>query len=182
MARFSIRSRCLKCNSEYGDRNPFGARPRNSSPEPVRLRAAHGDPHGSAIGSTIRGTRARTAQGHGHPRQLHKAALLDLMAYDLDLFNELQREGRAKRAAKPKPPAPSYGKPALVARGEGRARDLLRKFAIEADDLNDARVLEIGCGNGEVISGLAAVFGSRCHGVDVQRYKMWEELASERVT
>jgi len=87
--------------------------------------------------------------------------------YDLDLFLALNEEYRSK----PIVPQPrGLDATSVAERGQARAADLQRTHAITGK-----RVLEIGCGRGEVANACARGYGCDAHGVDIVRYKEWEE-------
>jgi len=89
--------------------------------------------------------------------------------FDLELFVELNRE----YASKPLVPKPrSYTRSAVVSAGEIRARQLRERF-----NLAGKRVLEVGCGRGEVLHALAGALDVEALGVDVNRYELWDEFA-----
>ena len=86
--------------------------------------------------------------------------------FDLALFESLN----AEYASKPLVPRPrSYAAAKIKTAGRKRAAMLAKRF-----DLAGKRVLEIGCGRGEVLASLGADFGCACTGVDVTRYADWD--------
>ncbi len=96
--------------------------------------------------------------------------MVDEIAYDLALFERLNEEYRV-RPLVPKPR--SFAASAVAEQGRRRARDLVRRFGLAGK-----RVLEIGCGRGEVLAALAAGHGCICTGVDVTRYPAWDDVAA----
>ena len=81
------------------------------------------------------------------------------MKYDLALFRQLNDEYRDKRLVT-KPPA--YDPASVADRGRKRAAALAAKHEIAG-----RRVLEIGCGRGEVSRALAENHGCEAVGVDM---------------
>lgn len=91
------------------------------------------------------------------------------MRYDLSLFLSLNEEYRSKPLV-PKPPR--YDPASLSGRARKRARNIDRKVPVSGK-----RVLEIGCGRGEVCLLLAEEYGCDAVGVDVSTYPEWEVSA-----
>lgn len=87
---------------------------------------------------------------------------------DLELFIELNEEYESKPLV-PKPR--SYERADLSARGKRQALNLYKTF-----DLQGKRVLEIGCGRGEVVEALSRLTGNEVVGVDIQPYAHWDEF------
>jgi SAM-dependent methyltransferase len=88
------------------------------------------------------------------------------LKYDLALFTQLNQEYRDKPlVAKP----PVYDPASVAERGRSRAAGLVRKHRVAG------RVLEIGCGRGEVCRALAAEHGCEAVGVDVKAYPEWAD-------
>jgi SAM-dependent methyltransferase len=93
--------------------------------------------------------------------------------YDVALLDELN----AEYASRPLVPAPpSYSAPALAASARRRVG-----WVHDMVDLVGLRTLEIGCGNGFEVWSLAHNLDCDAHGVDVARYRPWEQLAGPRV-
>jgi SAM-dependent methyltransferase len=90
------------------------------------------------------------------------------MRYNLELFKELNQEYKDKPLV-PRPP--SYKPGDVEERGRKRAATAARRFGISG------RVLEIGCGRGEVCRALASEFGCETIGVDITRYPQWDNNA-----
>lgn len=92
------------------------------------------------------------------------------MKYDLDLFLALNEEYRSKPlVAAP----PAYDPEALAQRAARRAEIINSRVRAEGK-----RILEIGCGRGEVCVALNNVYGCRVVGVDVSRYPHWDDVPS----
>jgi SAM-dependent methyltransferase len=90
-------------------------------------------------------------------------------AFDVNLFRELNDEYRNRPIV---PAPPSYDSASLKARGKQRVEGLNHIVP-----LANARVLEIGCGQGEVVREIAARYpGAHVLGVDVQRRDRWQEV------
>jgi SAM-dependent methyltransferase len=94
------------------------------------------------------------------------------LAFDIELFDELQREYESKPLV-PKPPGRDE-----TSRSE-RAR---RRLAMVHDSIGlaDNRVLEFGCGAGYEIWYLSHHMGADAYGVDVVERGSWSALADER--
>jgi SAM-dependent methyltransferase len=93
-----------------------------------------------------------------------------LTDYNLDLFLALNKEYESK----PIVPTPrSYAPAALRDLGLSRAASLQKSFRIAGK-----RVLEIGCGHGEVADALASKHGCEAWGVDIVEYKEWGKSLS----
>ena len=88
-----------------------------------------------------------------------------MTTFDLDLFLALNAEYKDKPLV---PAAPRYDADSLAARGKKRADDV---FAIMG---KPGRVLEIGCGHGEVSRHLATRHGCTAVGVEVSDYPDWD--------
>ena len=88
------------------------------------------------------------------------------MKYDLALFRQLNDEYRDKPlVAKP----PVYDPASVANRGRKRAATLVAKHRVAG------RVLEIGCGRGEVCRALATEHGHEAVGVDIKAYPEWAD-------
>jgi cyclopropane fatty-acyl-phospholipid synthase-like methyltransferase len=88
------------------------------------------------------------------------------MKFDLSLFESLNNE----YTSKPIVPQPrSYAPAAVAARGINKARQLCQQF-----DLKGKKVLEIGCGRGEILHALARNHQCQCVGVDIAAYPEWK--------
>lgn len=92
---------------------------------------------------------------------------------DLSLFEQLNAEYRSKPLV-PKPR--SYTAEAISESGRRRAASLAKRYR-----LNGKKVLEIGCGRGEILAMLATAFGCRCTGVDIRHYPQWSDNAGPGV-
>jgi SAM-dependent methyltransferase len=92
------------------------------------------------------------------------------LKYDLALFTRLNEEYR-DRPLVPRPPV--YDPVSLAGRGRKRAAGLVAKHRVAG-----RRVLEIGCGRGEVCRVLAAEHGCEAVGVDIRAYPEWAEAPS----
>ena len=88
-----------------------------------------------------------------------------MTTYDLDLFRALNEEYRDKPLV---PAAPRYDAESLRQRGEKRAADIMAVMG------QPGRVLEIGCGHGEVSRTLAATYGCTAVGIEVSDYPGWD--------
>jgi SAM-dependent methyltransferase len=86
--------------------------------------------------------------------------------YNLALFRQLNDEYKDKPLV-PKPPV--YDPASLTDRGLKRAASLVNKHKVTG------RVLEIGCGRGEVSRALAVHHGCETVGVDVKAYPEWAD-------
>lgn len=94
--------------------------------------------------------------------------------YDLALFLALNEE----YASKPVIPQPRSYNPADVAQfGSRQAASLSKRFPVAGK-----RVLEIGCGRGEVARALAAEYGCEVCGLDIKEYPEWKSETASRVT
>ena len=88
------------------------------------------------------------------------------MKYDLALFSQLNHEYKDKPlVAKP----PVYDSASVADRGRKRAATLVAKHRAAG------RVLEIGCGRGEVCRALAVDHGCEAVGVDIKAYPEWAD-------
>jgi SAM-dependent methyltransferase len=87
--------------------------------------------------------------------------------YDLDLFLSLNEEYKTKPLV---PAPPTYDPATLVERAARRVENINRKVPVAGK-----RVLEIGCGRGEVCFALNKTYGGDVVGVDVRSYPEWEE-------
>jgi SAM-dependent methyltransferase len=94
------------------------------------------------------------------------------MKYDLALFLELNEEYRTKPLV---PSPPRYDAKSLAKRSASRAMRIDKAVPI-----SDKRVLEIGCGRGEVCRTLSELYDCETVGVDVSRYREWQ-LVRDRV-
>lgn len=88
------------------------------------------------------------------------------MRYDLDLFLKLNEEW----ADRPLVPQPRKLRDpnAMAVQAEKRVASLSRWF-----DLEGKRVLELGCGRGEVVRVLSRDYGCDAVGMDIVRYDEW---------
>lgn len=88
------------------------------------------------------------------------------MQYDLELFNALNKEYESK----PIVPAPrQYDTESLVKNGEVRAQRLVKMFPLE-----NKRILDIGCGRGELANRLQELTGSEVLGFDIESHNEWD--------
>jgi SAM-dependent methyltransferase len=94
------------------------------------------------------------------------------MKFDLALFRQLNAEYNDKRLV---PTPPSYQLGVLDERGAKRAAPIVKRYGVAG------RVLEIGCGRGEVCRALAGNHACETVGVDVEEYPQWAEVR-ENVT
>lgn len=85
--------------------------------------------------------------------------------YDAELFQRLNAEYRDKPLV---PQPPTYDAATIAQRGSKRAASLDKRFK-----LSGKRVLEIGCGRGEVCRALAGDLGCDVVGVDIHEYPEW---------
>jgi cyclopropane fatty-acyl-phospholipid synthase-like methyltransferase len=93
--------------------------------------------------------------------------------FDLDLFRSLNDEYRSK----PLVPSPRKFTPeALEAEAAKRAQRLDRLLG----GLRDARVLEVGCGRGQLCGVLAEQFDCQVTGIDMVEYDTWESVDRDR--
>jgi len=88
-----------------------------------------------------------------------------MVRYDLKLFLELNEEYRSKPLV---PAPPKYDPASLLDRAVKKAAYIDKKVSARG-----RRVLEIGCGRGEVRRALAEHFECAVVGVDVSTYKEW---------
>ncbi len=97
---------------------------------------------------------------------------MDGSRFNLELFQKLNAEYRERRVANPQ-----TGKAALVTRAQKRAIRLDKLFAISGK-----RVLDVGCGRGEVAHELAQTYGCEVVGVDVASYPSWAEAEHPKLS
>src|SRR5690606_30669936 len=90
------------------------------------------------------------------------------MRYDLALFLSLNEEYRDKPIA---PQPPSTDPVERARRASKRAAKLASSF-----ELRRKRLLEIGCGRGEMLRELRISHGCTVVGADVRRYPQWDEI------
>lgn len=96
------------------------------------------------------------------------------MQYDLQLFRQLNQEYESK----PIVPSPrQYDTESLVKNGEVRAQRLVKMFPLE-----NKRILDIGCGRGELANRLQELTGSEVFGVDIEDYKEWSLWSNPKLT
>lgn len=88
-----------------------------------------------------------------------------MQRFDLNLFLELNEEYRMKPLV---PAPPKYDLTSLTERADKKAGNIAKKVSV-----NKKRVLEIGCGRGEVCRALAQQYQCDVVGVDVSIYKEW---------
>lgn len=88
------------------------------------------------------------------------------MRYDIDLFSKLNEEYSNKPLV---PAPPKYNEVALSERAKRRAIYINRQVPA-----GGKRVLEIGCGRGEVCRSLNSEYGIEVIGVDVVKYPQWD--------
>lgn len=67
---------------------------------------------------------------------------------------------------------PLYDTASLAKRGVGRAVELPRRLGVEPAALHNARILEVGCGNGECTAAVIHVYEADAYGVDI--YPRWK--------
>jgi 2-polyprenyl-3-methyl-5-hydroxy-6-metoxy-1,4-benzoquinol methylase len=93
--------------------------------------------------------------------------------YDLDVFTALNEEYRDKRIV----PSPrNINDPqALEEQARARARALNNRFG---NRVAGARVLEVGCGRGQLCRALAEDFDCDVTGIDTSEYDSWDGLSS----
>lgn len=92
------------------------------------------------------------------------------VVYDLDLFRQLNAEYRDRPlVASPRRTTPV----SLDRQAKRRAENLDRRLG-----LRGKRVLEIGCGRGQLSAVLAQDYDCEVVGVDIVEYESWAELAS----
>ena len=89
------------------------------------------------------------------------------MRYDLKLFQSLNEEYREK----PLVPKASLDRAAQEKQVSKRAADLVAKYKIRGE-----RVLEVGCGRGEILQALHTEYGCDVVGADITRYPQWDAL------
>ncbi|MDW9762145.1 methyltransferase domain-containing protein [Sinorhizobium meliloti] len=87
--------------------------------------------------------------------------------YDLELFQRLNEEYRSKPLVPPNLTA-KYDPETLAWRAKNRAKQLSTIFPLEGQ-----RILEVGCGRGEVCRAMTEHFGATAVGVDVEHYDEW---------
>lgn len=63
---------------------------------------------------------------------------------------------------------PLYDAASLAKRAEGRVKELPRRLSVEPEALQGARILEVGCGNGECTSAAMRVYQADGYGVDIE--------------
>lgn len=96
------------------------------------------------------------------------------MKYDLELFTALNEEYRNKRLVR-KPP--TYAAAVLKQRGKQRVKGLVNRFGIAGK-----RLIEIGCGRGEMCHAFATEHGCSVVGVDITEYPQWKTHSSQTVS
>jgi cyclopropane fatty-acyl-phospholipid synthase-like methyltransferase len=94
--------------------------------------------------------------------------------YDLALFLALNEEYASKPIV---PKARPYDPAAVADFGSRLAASLSKRFPVAGK-----RVLEIGCGRGEVARALAAEHGCEVCGLDIKQYPEWKTESQGRVT
>ena len=94
--------------------------------------------------------------------------------FDLDLFLTLNRE-YADRPLVPRPR--QFIREALVEQAHRRASSIGRRI-----DLTGRRVLEVGCGRGDLGQVLADTHGCTYTGIDIVEYPEWAGLSNSQVT
>jgi cyclopropane fatty-acyl-phospholipid synthase-like methyltransferase len=94
--------------------------------------------------------------------------------FDIELLEQLNAEYADRRVVR----APRSFLPAAMQEA-ARARVAWAQTYV---DLRDTSVLEIGCGQGYEAYVVANDYGSSIHGVDVNEYTTWAQLASDRVS
>lgn len=87
------------------------------------------------------------------------------MKYDLKLFLALNEKYRSRPLV---PAPPKYDPDILAERANRRAEIINGRVRVEGK-----RVLEIGCGRGEVCAALDRNYDCQVVGVDVSRYPHW---------
>ncbi len=117
--------------------------------------------------------RAPTVSGTTDVASIYELGEGHHVEYGPELIDELNLEYEAKPIV-PKPP--TYDAGTL----DSSARRRL-EWVHNMIDLRDKRVLEIGCGNGFEVWSAAQNFGADGVGVDVQKYKHWDELRGPKV-
>lgn len=63
---------------------------------------------------------------------------------------------------------PLYDAASLQKRAEGRVRELPRRLGVAPEALQGARMLEIGCGNGECTAAAMRIYEADSYGVDIE--------------
>jgi SAM-dependent methyltransferase len=94
--------------------------------------------------------------------------------YNLDLFLQLNEEYKDKPIVRK--PRSLLSKPRLEA-AKGRASRLDSMLGVDSSQ----RVLEIGCGRGDLCYVLAKEYQCESIGVDVKKYKEWKEYNEEKL-
>lgn len=87
--------------------------------------------------------------------------------FDVALLTELNKEYDSKRLV-PKPA--SAARAAFIERGQVNAERIGKMFPVKG-----RRVLEIGCGEGDVAEYLARNFNCDVHAIDLQPHEIWKE-------
>src|SRR5436190_19899984 len=87
--------------------------------------------------------------------------------FDVKLLAELNAEYAARRLV-PKPY--SAERSAFIERGKTNADRIARMFPVQGK-----RILEIGCGEGDVAESLAKNHDCEVHGIDLQSNEAWKE-------
>lgn len=91
---------------------------------------------------------------------------MDPRIFDIELFQALNDEYAAKRVANPANSATE-----ITSRAKRRVDRIDRLF-----DVTGKRVLDLGCGRGEVAHELASAWDCEVTGVDIEPYSSWREL------
>ena len=94
--------------------------------------------------------------------------------FDLDLFIELNKEYGSKPIVPRPRPRLAHDAPALLAAAEKRAEKI-----DELIEIRGKRVLEVGCGRGDLCYILAKDYGCDVVGVDVISYEDWNKYRDQ---
>jgi SAM-dependent methyltransferase len=92
--------------------------------------------------------------------------LAEKIRYDLNLFKQLHEEYREKPLVAPS--LSPYDPASLAYRAKSRAQKISSVVPLDGK-----RILEIGCGRGEVCRAMAEHFNTQAVGVDIERYNEW---------
>jgi len=145
-------------------RDPGGARVRPAHTPPEQIGASHGG-RGVMVDLSSH-VEEQSTSGSGR------------MSFDLALFVELNEEYRSKPL---RPTSPPITDALARRRYKTRVATNVARYLAPHKDLGGARLLDFGCGRGDLAIALAEELGCDVLGVDVHEYPEWEEITHPRV-